>query len=226
MILLVTGFAVLVAGACFGASLFAQGTTTPPATPAAPAGTKVGVVNVGHVFNGWNKAKRFKDELEHSAKPFNDQAKKLQEEMVGWENEVRSKPGLSKQEVENRQEAVKKNKRELEDLANNMRKLLGKKSEDNLVMLWKEANECIKGVSEAYGFSIVLGFGDPLDKGLMDLFPNVNRKMGAMDGGAAVPLYVHGSADLSDAVTRTLNHWDKIRQDQLVTPTGLSGAKK
>jgi Skp family chaperone for outer membrane proteins len=211
MILLVTGCAVLAAGAYFGASLFAQGTATPPTTPAAPTGTKVGVVNVGYVFNGWKKATRFKDELERAAEPFNKQAKVLQEEMVRWDTEVRSKPGMSKAEVDSRQEAIKKNKRELEDLAGNMRKLLGKKSEDNLVMLWKEANECIKGVSEAYGFSIVMGYGDPLDKGLMDLFPNVNRKMNAMDGGAAVPLYVHASSDLSDAVTRTLNHWDELR---------------
>ncbi len=219
MILLAAGFAVLAAGAYCGASLFAQGTATP--APAAPTGTKVGVVNVGHVFNNWKKAQRFKVELEQAAKPFNDQAKKLQEEMAAWDAECR-KPGALKQTVDNYQESIKKNKRELEDLAGNMRKLLGKKSEDNLVSLWKESNDCIKRVAEAYGFSIVLGYGDPLDKGLMDLFPNVNRKMGAMDAGGAVPLYVHESSDLSNAVTRTLNQWFDIREKELQKTSGAA----
>jgi hypothetical protein len=97
---------------------------------------------------------------------------------------------------------------------------LGKKSEDNLVMLWKEANDCIKRLAGGHGFSIVLGYGEPLGNGLMDLFPNVKRKLDAMDGGATVSLYVHGSANLTDTVTQTLNHWYDLRQNQLQgTPT-------
>jgi Skp family chaperone for outer membrane proteins len=214
MILLASGLAVLVTG-IYCASLLAQGTTTPPAnTLAAPTGTKVGVVNVGYVFSNWNKAKRLKQELEHAAEPFNRDAKKLQEEMAKWETEVRTTPAMPKQDVEIRQEAIKKNKRELEDLANRMRKVLGKKSEDDLVMLWKESKQCIDKVSQHYGFSIVFGYGDPLDPALKELFPNVNRLMNAMDGGATVPLYVHGSSDLSDPVARTLNQWDEYRQKQ------------
>lgn len=223
MILVATGFAVLAAGV-YCASLFAQGTTTPPATaPAAPAGQKMGVVNVGYVFNNWSKAKRFKAELERAAEPFNRDAKKLQDEIQGWELDAR-KPGKTKIEIEQLQENVKRNKRNLEDLALNMRKVLGKRSEDDLVMLWKESKECIKRVSETYGFSIVYGYGDPLDPALKELFPNVNRLMNAMDGGAAVPLYVHGSADLSDPITRTLNQWDEYRQKQ-VGGTPTSGTK-
>jgi Skp family chaperone for outer membrane proteins len=218
-ILLAGVLAVLATGTYFGASLFAQGTAQ-PATPAQPAVVKIGVVNVGHVFNNWKKADRFKKELEASAKPFNDSAKKLQDEIIAWDAKMKS-PSTTKAEADLLNQNIIKNKRSLEDLAGEMRKLLGKRSEDNLIALWKESQECIKGVSEAYGFSIVLGYGDPLEKGLMDLFPNVNRKMGAMDAGGAVPLYVHPSADLSDAVTRTLNHWDELRQKQGgITKTG------
>jgi hypothetical protein len=127
---------------------------------------------------------------------------------------------VSKQQAEIFQDSITKNKRQLEDLAAEMRKLLGKKSEDNLVMLWKESNDCIKRVGEAYGFSIVMGYGDPLEPALMDLFPNVNRKMGAMDAGGAVPLYVHPSSDLSNAVTQTLNQWFDIRENELKKTSG------
>jgi Skp family chaperone for outer membrane proteins len=228
MILMATGIAVLAAGTYFGASLFAQGTGgAQPATPAANAGTKIGVVNVGYVFNKWKRAEAFKQELERDAKPFNDQAKKYQEEMKAWDAESK-KPGTSKAQQEAFQTSIKGNQRKLEDLADRMRKELGKKSEENLVTLWKDANECIKRVAEAYGFSLVMGYGDPLDKGLMDLFPNVNRKMNAMDAGGAVPLYVHGSCDLSNAVAATLNQWWEHQQKTgglKLTPTSGGGSK-
>lgn len=215
LILCVTGFAVLAAGAYFSSYLFAQG--TPAAAPAQP-GTKVAVVNIGHVFNKYLRAIDFKTQLERSFEPFKTKAKKLTDEMKQWEDEAR-KPGADPKLIENRQELIKRNKRELEDLSGDMQKMLGKKQEDNLVTLWKEVNLGISKVSEAYGFQIVFGYGDPLDKALMDLFPNINRKMQAMDGGAAVPLYVHGSVDLSHAVTETLNGW-VTQQQKGVIPAG------
>lgn len=39
----------------------------------------------------------------------------------------------------------------------------------------------------------------------MDNFPNVNRKMQAMDGGAAVPLFVASGVDIAEPVTVLLN---------------------
>src|SRR5580765_4715045 len=117
-------------GTYFGASLFAQGAGAQPAAPAQPAAYKIGVVNVGHVFNNWKKAERFKKELEASAKPFNDSAKKLQDEIAGWEIEAR-KPNAGKAQIDLLSANIVKNKRSLEDLASDMRKLLGKRSEDN-----------------------------------------------------------------------------------------------
>ena len=106
-----------------------------------------------------------------------------------------------------------------------MRKLIGKRQEDNLMTLWNEVNMGIKSVAEAYGFQIVLGYGDPMEAKDLALFPNVNRKMQAMDMGSTVPLYIHGSVDLSDAVTVTLNNWVK-RATPNVQGTPTSGAPR
>jgi hypothetical protein len=59
-----------------------------------------------------------------------------------------------------------------------------------------------------------------MEKNLLDQFPNVNRKMQAMDVGSTVPLYVHGSVDLSQAVVDTLNAWLTQKSAAPVTPTG------
>jgi hypothetical protein len=41
-----------------------------------------------------------------------------------------------------------------------------------------------------------------------------------MDLGSTVPLYVHGSVDLSQAVVDTLNAWLTQKSAAPVTPTG------
>ena len=53
-------------------------------------------------------------------------------------------------------------------------------------------------------------------------FPNINRKMQAMDLGSTVPLYIHGSVDLSYAVTKTLNDWVKNAAGGGVQPKDTS----
>jgi len=203
LIVCVTGFAALIAGAAITNHLFAQGGNT----PAQQQGTKVAVINIGHVFNNYVRAKAFKEELEKAFQPYKEKAKKLTDEMKRYDDEIRGNPAMKPTDVEQRQARIKVIKRELEDLSVDMQKNLGIRQEENLKTLWKEVNMGITKVSEAYGFQIVLGYGEPLDKAMRDAFPNINRLMQAMDAGGAVPLYVHGSVDLSHAVTETLNRW-------------------
>jgi Skp family chaperone for outer membrane proteins len=218
MILVVTGLAVVLTGAYCSTYLFAQGGGA-GATPQVQ-GTKVAVVNIGHVFNKYKKAVQFKDELERNLKGPREEAKKLMSDMDDWAKQLRDIK-LSTEEKNAREIAIHKNKQRLEALNFEISKLLGKKSEDNLVLLYKEVNQCIERVSVAYGFQVVLGYGDPIEKGIMDLFPNINRKMQAMDAGGTVPLYIHGSVDLSTAVADTLNHWyDEHMKKQGLLPAG------
>jgi Skp family chaperone for outer membrane proteins len=219
-ILILTGVAVLAVGAYFGTGLFAQGTGGVATPPAAAQGTKIAVVNIGQVFNQYKRAQAFKADLESQLKPYKDRAKALTDPLKSWEDEMR-KPGAEPKTVEYYHNKIKTNKRELEDMSADISKVLGKKQEDNLVTLWKEVNMGIEAVAKAYGFQIVLGYGDPIEKDLMHHFPNVNRKMQAMDAGSGVPLYIHSSVDLSDVIVNTLNKW--IEPKGAVTPT--SGTK-
>ena len=219
MIFLVAGFAALIAGAYGSSYLFAQQAGS--AKPAAQQGTKIAVVNIGQVFNQYKRAVAMKTELEQTLKPYTDKGKTLTDQIKAWEDELR-KPQLDPAKAGQYQDSIKAHKRTLEDMSAEITRLLGKKQEDNLVTLWKEVNMGIKAVGEAYGFQIVLGYGDPMEKNLLDQFPNVNRKMQAMDLGSTVPLYVHGSVDLSQAVVDTLNHWVDPNK-KAVTP--VSGTK-
>lgn len=175
-----------------------------PAAPPQPGTVRVAVVNVGYVFNNWERAQKFKTDLEKAAGPYNDKAAAARKNIASWQAAVDAGDFkvASKAEYEKK---ITIAKRALEDLAADMRSKLGKQSEDNLVALWQESQEAIRDYATKNGIELVFGFGDPLDKGLMDLFPNVNRKMNAMDGGSAVPLFIARRADISEAVTEMLN---------------------
>ncbi|HZZ79966.1 MAG TPA: OmpH family outer membrane protein [Gemmataceae bacterium] len=172
--------------------------------PPPPGTVRVAVVNVGHVFNKFHKANEFKRDLEIAAKPFNDKAKKIQEDMKTWNIAIATKEydGATKEDIE---EKLVRAKRQLEDLADEMRRKLGKQSEKNLVLLWKEMQATIDEYASKNGIELVLGYGDPLDKSLLDIFANVNRKMDTMDKGGTVPLFVARRADISEQIVVILN---------------------
>ena len=145
--------------------------------------------------------------------------------MKSWHEEMQ-KQGFDQKKKEQYDAGILNNKRKLEDMQRDIQKLIGKKQEDNLVTLWKDVNTGIEAVAKAYGFQIVFGYGDPMEKELMHLFPNINRKMQAMDLGSTVPLYVHDSVDLSKIITDTLNAWDDQSRKQRTTLTPTSGTSK
>jgi Skp family chaperone for outer membrane proteins len=205
MILIVTGVAVLAGGAYFGSRLFAQPPAGAPATQT-PTGTRVAAINIGAVFNNYIRAKEFKDELEKALAPYKAKAKSKQDEMKLWHDES-MKPTVDQKRKDECEGQLRRLKRELEDMNLEVNKLVLKKQEDNLVTLWREVNMGIDAVAKAYAFQVVLGYGDPMEKDDLMKFPNINRKMQAMDLGSTVPLYVHGSIDISTVVTQTLNDW-------------------
>ena len=219
MYLFVGGFAALIAGVAGSTFLFAQ---APGAVqPVQQQGTKVGVVNIGQVFNQYTRAKAFKADLEATLAPYKEKAKKLADQAKGWEDALNG-GGVKPEQRDQYVNAIKQNRRELEDMSAKIQKELGVKQEQNLVTLWKEVDMGIAAVAKSQGYHIVIGYGDPMEKELLHLFPNVNRKMQAMDLGSSVPLYMDPNVDISPIVVFNLNKWCE-RDQPKVTPT--SGTK-
>ena len=216
-ILVLTGVAILATGAYFGSHLIAQ---TPGGGTAAqqPSGTRVAIVNIGLVFNKYKRAQDFKNELEETIKPFKAKAKVLTDEMKAW-HEASQDPKCDPKLKLQYEGGVRNNQRKLEDMNIEIKTLVGKKQEDNLVTLWREVNMAIEAVSKSQGYQIVLGYGDPMEKDMLNLFPNINRKMQAMDLGSSVPLYVHASVDLSQWIADTLNSWIQPPKGGNIQPT-------
>ncbi len=206
------GIAALATAAYFAAQIGAQTGGLPP------AGVRVGLVNVGTVFNKYDKAKAFKEEIRKKAEPYKTQMEKWHKELVQYQdwlqkNDPRYKP-------EDLQKAITDRKRALEDANMAVRKLIGKQSEEQLVQLWREVVDRVELYGKQNGFHIVLGYGDPPDSKELYTAPNIGRKLQGMDAGSVTPLYVAAGLDISEQVVQSLNA--SYSQHRVVPTSGLA----
>jgi Skp family chaperone for outer membrane proteins len=177
-------------------------------------GTRVAVVNIGAVFTKYEKAKNFKTEMEATLKPFKDEAEKIKKNVLAYQAAAQQEKDAQKREQY--EQALRVLKRQLEDLDLEARKKIGSKQEQHLIQLFKEVHGHVQAVAQSNGIHMVIGYGEPPDGDLFS-FMNINRKLSAMDMGAATPLYFHPSLDISDTVIASLN-----RSFGGVTPTPVS----
>jgi Skp family chaperone for outer membrane proteins len=168
--------------------------------------TKVGVVNIGVLFTKYEKATVFKKELEGELMPLKADAEKIKATMKQHQDwlEVNGKKTTEAAQTEKSTKALRDGQRMLEDLDATARKLIGKKQETQLIQLYKEIHGAVTTYAQQNGFHMILAYGDPPDQDQFT-FQNINRKMGGMDIGAAVPYYWQGGLDISNDVLVRLN---------------------
>lgn len=187
--------------------------------------TKVGVVNIGVVFTKYEKAAAYKKELEQTLLPLKAQAEKLKENTQGHVEWLKKNPNGDANQKAICEKAVRDNQRALEDLDLQARNLVGKKQETQLIALYKEIHAAVAQHAQQNGFHVIFAYGDPPDGDLFT-FQQINRKMGGMDVGAAVPFYTATGLDISQDVLARLNTMYRqagggIGNGGVVTPTGF-----
>ena len=181
---------------CIMASLLAQG-------PGGGAGGyKAAVVNIDAVFVKYEKAKTYKKELDDTIAPYKGEAEKYKDAMVKIADYLKTPAPKDREKYE---KAILEYRRKLEDLDREVRKLIGKKQEDQLVVLYKEVVEATKLYAKSNGIAMVYGYGEPFEGNEVYGFGNISRKMQGM-GLGIVPIWYDTSCDITDAVITTLNY--------------------
>lgn len=180
---------------------------------------RISIVNIGYVFNHHNKAKKFKAGLEEAFEPYKLKARKLSDDLAACDRAINA-GDFTVETLDQLQVRKAQAKKLLEELSSEIQRELGKIQESNLVELWKDVERGIANYSDRASVDIVLGHGDPLEKGMLDLFPNINRKMQAMDAGGLVPLFASTKMDIAEPVTEWLNKqlMEKDAPDTKKTP--------
>jgi hypothetical protein len=87
------------------------------------------------------------------------------------------------------------------------RKKTTEQQEEHLVTIWKEVQDAVKTCTNERGTRLVIGYGDPAEKSKLEQFPNINRKMEAIDAGGALPVFVDDGVDIAEAVVVRLNRY-------------------
>ncbi len=188
--------AALATGMGFAGAVSAQGVPS--------ASTKVAVINIGTVFSKYEKANQMKKEMQDLLKPIQMEADKLKKDILDWTKALETvKEPMLRSQYEN---GIVYNKRKLEDLSREAQKKVGKRQEEQLVQLYKDVHTAIGVYSQASGFHLVLGYGDPPDLDPFS-FMGITRKLQVMDGGGLTPLWwMPGSnLDISAGVVTMLN---------------------
>ncbi len=202
--IIVGGLLALATTAYVGTRLAAQG----PATPAAPAQTRVAFVNIETVLQNYKKAVTYKEEMEKTIAPFRTDADTLKKDMIRWEQELNDPGSPTKIKEFNRErwaEAIKNNKRKLEDLTTKVGKIIGKKQEEQVVQLFSEVNEAVQRYALTNGFHVVMSYGQPSKVAPLS-FENISRQLQGMGGtGCLSYMYIAPGLDISQAVIDMLN---------------------
>jgi Skp family chaperone for outer membrane proteins len=166
-------------------------------------GSKVAMINIGKVFRHYYKAISFKKETEEILHPYKDKSEQLKKDMTKLQK-VAENPNIPGQDKEDAVQKLIEQKRKLEDLEREARRVIGKRNEDQIILLYKDISSAAEKYARANDFYLVLAYGEPLEGDLFS-FANLSRKMQAMDTGSVTPLFIHPTVDISDPVVQVLN---------------------
>lgn len=204
-----------VAAGSFSGRLHAQAASQPAAS------TRVAIVNIGWVFSKYEKAKFYKQEMEEVLKPFRQQGEKLRKEIGDWAEAMKA-PTFDQKERDRYERGILDNKRKMEDLEMQVRKLVGKKQEEQIVTLFREISGAVQAYAQANGYHLVLGYGEQVEGELYGI-TNVSRKMTGLDGGGTNPLFQGAGVEIAPMIVETLNrHYANQGGTTPARPTSLN----
>ena len=173
-------------------------------TPAAvPSGTKtkVGVFNLTYVIKNYTKFKSYQDQLKSKVDPFQlrDTAYKTEGEKLAKDAQQPAANAATRDGIEKR---LKELQRLIEDNKAEAQKVLVKEQEAQLVTLYKDIRMVVDKFAVSHGYDLIMHYNDVITAEEYWSPPNIARKMQA---GAAMPMYMSGTVDISDYVLTTLN---------------------
>lgn len=228
IIVVVTGLAV--GAAVYGVSrLGAQPGAQPGAPTQAPAHSRVAFLNVAKVFQEYDKARFYKAELEKVLEPKKNERDKLVTEIKAWKKAMQEEPKLIKgnpkfdpKEYERYDKGVVGHQRRLEDLEHEVKQLVGQRSENQNIVLYKELYTAAQQYAVDHHFHVVVGFVEPTTGDPFSII-NIMRKIQGMDmGGCVSALYVAPGLDISAGVVQQMNNHYRAAGGVVVPATPAS----
>lgn len=215
---LAMGGLIVVGGLCYVGSLSGQtppANTPPQTTQAAPARTRIAILNLTYVIKNYEKYKNFQAEIKGIVEPFQTKDANLRRQLEDLKKKLEESPSQG-EEIQRRAKDIQ---RQLEDNSAEAKLRLGKRSDDEMKILFMDVAEAVQRYAASHDFEMVLHYNDAVTK--EDFFgaQNIARKLNT---GALMPLYYQPSMDISLDVVNLLNSY--VNPTGGTAPAGQPGA--
>jgi Skp family chaperone for outer membrane proteins len=205
------GFLAL-AGLCWAGRLWADPQAAQPTqAPQAAPRTRIALINLTYVIKNYQKYKNFQDEIKSVFSPFEGTQQQLRKEAEELQKQVTPTTSPEKKtEIEHR---LKELQRKAEDSQAEAKLVLGKKSDDQMKIIYMDVVEAAQRYATDHEFDLVLHYNDATTPEDYHSAMNIARKI---QTGALMPIYAAAGMDISVDVVKLLNH--------NVSPTTSQGA--
>ena len=179
-----------------------RSSSEPKKTPAPR--TRIALINLSQVIKGYHKYQDFQTEIKDDIKKFQDKNREIQDNLSAVQKTLADATATAAQKIDGEKQ-VRDLKRQLEDLNSEAKTTLGKKSDNQMVFLYKEVQQAAQRYAQAHDIEMVLHYNDADEKTTEAEYwssANVARKMQA---GALMPVYIAPGLDVSAEIIETLN---------------------
>ena len=172
--------------------------------------TRIGLLNLTCVIKNYTKYKKFREEVAKIVAPFQERDAKLRAQLKKLRDQAEN-PSLVPAKGEDRdekstkeelEEKAKKIQRQMEDNGQEVKKAIGKRSDDMMQLIYKDVEEAVERYATAHGLELVLHYNDAVTKEEFDSPKNIARKLNT---GALMPIYMVSGIDISTEIVDDLN---------------------
>src|SRR3989442_171490 len=124
-------------------------TAQPTARPAAPQ-TKIALINLSTVIKDYKKYQQFQNDVKATIEKYQDNDKKIRAELKKAADALAT-PGLTEQQKGEWEKYAKAQQRLLEDNQNEAKMVLGKKSDEQMIILYREVRDACERYAQGQG---------------------------------------------------------------------------
>lgn len=191
--------AVLAAGLVYVGKLWAQNTGG-AAAPAAPLRTRIALVNLHYVVPNYHKYKTFQAEMKKVLEPYQQRDKDKRALLEKLKLDAQKPENVTRRDQMEAEAKVLT--REIEDNGNAGNRVLQKKSEEQLKILYKDVRSKVAEYAQAHDFELVLSYNEGVTEEEYFSGVNIIRKL---RDAPCMPMYYHNAMDISLQVVQMLN---------------------
>jgi Skp family chaperone for outer membrane proteins len=167
---------------------------------AAAPKTRIALLNLTYVIKNYVKYVNFQKEIQTAIEPFKQKDTELRKRLEELRKKGESAAATEKETLE---KEGKELQRKLEDNSVEAKATLGKKSDDEMKILFMDVYEAARRYAVSHEFELVLHYNDAVTPEDFMSPQNIARKLNT---GALMPLYAAPGMDISREVVEMLNY--------------------